>query len=110
MSRGGGAWIWLALGKHIPTWFVQREAEHALVITRGHQDMHLACLGETGIHVLTDGVGPPGIRGEATCLNGPPPHSPCIFFASLQQSELTIFLMAALEWSAAVEMSSRDPV
>lgn len=53
--------------------------------------------------------GPPGISDEGTCLYGPPLHSPCIFFASLQPSELTIFLMAALEWSAAVEMSSRDP-
>lgn len=71
--------------------------------------MYLSCLGETGIYVLTDGVGPLGIRGEAACIYAPPPHSPCVFFASLQQSELTIFLMAALEWSAAVEMSSRDP-
>jgi hypothetical protein len=47
---------------HKPTWFVQREAEHVLII-RGYWDMHLACL---GIHVLTDGAHlEPGVKALA---------------------------------------------
>lgn len=56
------------------------------------------------MHVLTDGAHlESGVKVLAYVVH------PLTLPARFLLPELTIFLMAALEWSAAVEMSSRDP-